>query len=223
MMRYRVTCFGVLSAALLTGLPAYGLSFTLSDAGLMDLDDNPTSADTASIVARRDVPGPGVEFDIHYIGNDGVDDSIWWLSHDTGGAGTLVGIDIAQYDLFELEFTLVNVSSTPPHETGGILNVGARINGARDPLLIDLDPQSSHPASGVSASPVLDGDMTIRNVGFLAWEWLPEQWSPDGSTVTLLVAPVPGAVAIPEPATCFVTMCAAAAWTLCRRRRPARP
>lgn len=200
-MRHQTMVFGILTVLWLSAEAVLGTPFTLSDVGLLALDYDPISAHNTSIVGRRNVPGPGVEFDIHFPGNDGLDDSILWMSHRSGGAGILANTNIIAYDTFELTFTLLSVNGTAPYENGGILNVGARINGVRRPALIDLDADSSYSTTAVSSTSIPDGDTRIEEVGFFAWEWLSNQWSPDGSTVTLLVAPTPGAVPIPEPAT----------------------
>jgi len=46
----------------LSAAPAVAVNVTLSDTGLMSLDQYLP----ATIVGRRDVPGPGVEFDVYF-------------------------------------------------------------------------------------------------------------------------------------------------------------
>ena len=190
--------------------PTMGVNFTLSDAALMSLDwDNRNlyiPPHTASVVDRRDVSGPGVEFDIHYPGNRAPDSSLECVSSKFGGAGSLVGIGISAYDNFELKFTLLSVNGTVPSPSAKLyLIVGSMIDIGQTwgfhPEVIGFAPDKSTTAISSTST---DADR-IGMVGFTAYipYWWPiNNWDPLGSTVTLLVEPVPGDVAIvPEPAT----------------------
>jgi hypothetical protein len=226
MMMARVRHLGILVVILCSHVSAaLATSFTLSDAGIMALDydngDRFVPSPTAYIVDRRDVPGPGVEFDIAYPGNDNPDDFLYWISDFAFGAGALAGIDITPYENFELSFALLSANGSLADS--GPMIVGAFINYAHHPDIVDLDPNPSYPSSVISSTPinVSLNQEEIDAVGFYTWLWLPNDWSPDGNTITLLVEPAPGAVPIPEPAAGLFLL-AVTAWTA-GRRGPARP
>jgi hypothetical protein len=183
--------------------------FTLSDEALMLLDCTAkelySSQMTASVIGVHDVPGPGVEFDMHYPGNEWPDFYIELASSIRGGNGDLTGIDISSYDAFALQFTLLSIddSSSP-----GIINpirVGAVINlqeytSAYNPKTLRL----SGPTSDTSITST--DAQQIETVGFTAhipYFWYdennPNPWNPNGCNVTLLVKPAAEAVVIPEP------------------------
>lgn len=64
---------GVMVMVLALGLsaaPAVAVNVTLSDAGLMLLDWYEDAYLPAVVVDRRDIPGPGVEFDIYFSIDD---------------------------------------------------------------------------------------------------------------------------------------------------------
>jgi len=190
-------------------IPVMGVNVTLNDAGLLSLDWYNRNLyyppPTATVVERRDVPGPGVEFDIHYPGNETPDSSLECVSSKYGGAGSLVGIDISIYDNFVLEFTLLSVNDiVPPPSVSLYLIVGSIIDmdstWGYSPEVIGYAPD--RPTTAISSTST-DVDR-IGMVGFTAhipYWWLMNNWDPSGSTVTLLVEAAPGAVAIPEPTT----------------------
>lgn len=193
-------------ALLVTANLAQGATITLSDQGLIALDSNLqwayTQPRTATIQEARNVPGPGVEFDIHFLDTqNSSDSSILWMSDDRQGSGTLAGWDVSGFGLYELCFTLLAVNGDSSPGTGGELMVGAAIGGGGitykyAPLRLSLDPGTGHPQAGISSTP-FDFDI-IDRIGFRAW--LRSGWDPGPTTITLRVEAVPGAYPIPEPA-----------------------
>jgi formylglycine-generating enzyme required for sulfatase activity len=185
-------------------------TFTLSEANLMALDANyhvhhlnPPSVVT--VVAKRLVPGQGVEFDIWYPSNNVVTNtSILWCSSIYIGDGLLTGWNMSQYDSFALDFTLLSVNGSASDGAGGTLVVGAAINHTNaayryDPESIGFPPYQPT-THAVSTTATAAG--RIDTIGFnasLAY-WLDgNPWSPTGSLVTLLVKPAAGATPIPTP------------------------
>ena len=196
----------------LSATPGRGVNFTLSDGALMSLDwynrNNYYPPPTATVLERRNTRGPGVEFDIHYPGNQAPDSSLECVSSKYGGAGTLVGIDISTYDNFELKFTLLSVNGiVPPPSAELYLIVGSIIDidstwGFR-PEVIGFAPDKPTTAISSTSTDV----ERIGMVGFTAYIpywWPTNNWDPSGSTVTLRVELLPAAVAIPEPATVWL-------------------
>ncbi len=181
---------------------ASGENFTLTDDGLMALDWISGNY-TAILLEKTNVPGIGVRFVIEFQGNEPQDQGFHYVSHEDYGAGLLTDIDVSIYDYYELKFTLLSIHSDPPADPGAVLGVGALIGpyddhySAFDPEGLDLDPDSEYDTTAISSTPVRL-DNTASLLGFVAYfPWL-EQWSPLGTTVTLLVEAVPGAVAIPD-------------------------
>lgn len=171
-------------------------SFTLSDDDLMLLDRHFHHSSMAEIIDKRDVEGPGVEFDIHFPNTNSPNHSITYVSCKNGGEGSLVGIDISDYDAFALKFTLISVNDSNSPDAGGSLVVGALINhgyshGYR-PKVISLRPQRQ---TAISSTSTDANDISI--IGITAHFLTPGGWDPNGSTVKLLVEPAPNAVLLP--------------------------
>lgn len=210
---------GLASFVLLVGsTTALAANFTLSDAGLMALDWHDPDVD-GSVIARRDVAGPGVEFDIRFLSNQFPDGSIRFASTRYGGAGTLAGLDLSAFDNFVLSFTLLSINGTPSPGTNSALVVGALVydsaNGYRyRPEVIDTGvnfPRSTTSITTISKTARQDG------LGFDGHMFVRDNWSPAGATITLLVQPAAGAVQIPEPAT--LALFALGITAACRPRR----
>ncbi len=189
---------------LLSGSPVMAVNMTLSDAGLMYLDWYENDWNTATVVDRRDVAGLGVEFDIFFPGNDSLDDAVYYVSAEYGGAGSLAGIDISMYDNFDLKYTLVAIDGVASPDFEGLLVVGALIGRTADGAAYRYMPEVIGFASGQDttaiSSTTIDVDQ-IYQIGIHSHMLTPDGWDPSGSTVTLLVEAAPGAVPIPEPAT----------------------
>jgi len=201
---------------------AEAVDLTLSDAGLMDLDwHDPRGAATA--IARRDVPGPGVEFDIRFTSNQSPGYSIYLGSTRYGGQGRLAGLDVSAYDNFALAFDLRAVDGQfRPDFTGGLV-VGAvvydEVNILRfKPEVIDMGRYYGQDKTSVTYFL----DVPLDGLAFHAHMFTPTGWDPAGNTITLLVKPAGGAVQVPEPASLLsaTLFCFA---PLARTGRPRRP
>lgn len=180
--------------------------FTLSDAGLMALDW--PYIGTATLVNKVDVPGPGVEFNIHFLSNTSPGDTLYYVSEHSNGSGVLTGIDVSGYDKFELKFTIVSINGITNGDVGGQMTVGALIGPyqqvydyAYKPMVIDMLSYTSFNKTEISSTS--NDAHYISLVGFEVWLWPPNSplWSPNGTDLTLLIEPVAGDFAIPEPAT----------------------
>ena len=201
---------GVMVMVLALGLsaaPAVAVNVTLSDAGLMLLDWYEDAYLPAVVVDRRDIPGPGVEFDIYFSIVEPGYKTVKCVSREGYGAGSLAGIDVSMYDAFELKFTLLAVDGINTPGIGGTLIVGALIGPYDDSLWafqsqgVDFLPDTDYGTTAISSTPVRTNRISI--IGFIAY--IPSSmeggWNPSGTTVTLLVEPVSGDVAIPGLAT----------------------
>lgn len=202
---------------------------TLSDKALMRLDWDTehwySPPWTATIADVRDVAGPGVEFDIHYLGNDDQNDSLHRVSSKWGGNGYLAGIDISSYEAFALRFRLISVDGSSAPDVAGSLIVGAMINWpearyAYQPQVISL----SGPTAAVSST--TSDAQQIETIGFRAGipsrrydASSPNPWNPNGSIVTLLVQPAEGATSIPEPTTLALLALGGGLLRRCKRSR----
>jgi hypothetical protein len=176
-----------------------GRSFTLSDADLMSLDwylDSrvPDDPNAARIISKRDVPGPGVEFDIYFPKDNKAAPhtySLYYVSCKQGGEGTLTGIDVNDYDAFALKFALVAVDGKP--KGGGSLVVGALINTdysyAYRPEVIGFTESEK---TMVVSSTSTNADK-ISIIGFTVRKFTRDDWNPMGTTVTLRIEPAPNA------------------------------
>ena len=184
---------------------AMGRSFTHSDADLMSLDwylnfsanDDPN---LPKVLDKRDVAGPGVEFDIYFPRN--VKDKhqtrgISYVSCTYGGQGTLTGVDVNDYKMFALKFTLVAVDGNSSPDTGGLLNVGALINGGDkwgySPEVISF--MQDHKTSAISSTST-DADK-ISIIGITVYKVSPIGWNPEGNVVTIKVEADPNSEILP--------------------------
>ena len=196
-------------------------SITLSDQGILTLDSNLQwyfgQTLTASIQATRDTPGPGVEFDIHFQDTQNSSDySIFRMSDDRQGNGTLAGIDVSGFDHYDLRFTLLAIDGVSSPGTEGVITVGAAIGGGG--IAYRYAPKRIGFVAGYDTTAVsstsFDFD-TIDRIGFNVW--LYSGWAPGPTTVTMRVEATPGAVPIPEPAS-FCLLLLGGAMALGRKR-----
>jgi hypothetical protein len=195
-----LTIVAAVSILLLPASDAMGRSFTLSDADLMSLDwsghrttDDPN---LPKVLGKRDVAGPGVEFDIYFPKN--VKDnpstrSIVYVSSNRGGEGTLAGVDVNDYKIFALKFTLVAVDGNSSPDTGGLLNVGALINDGHAPKVLSF--MQDHKTSAISSTST-DADK-ISIIGISVYKLSPIGWNPLGNTVTIKVEADPNSEILP--------------------------
>jgi hypothetical protein len=202
----------IVAAVGLSAAPVMGVNITLSDAGLMLLDwpdDHSFYHDKTSVLEQRDVPGPGVEFDIHFPGKGHPTNRIEYVSWERHGAGALAGMDVSMYDKYEVKFTLLSVNGVSTPGTGALVGVGALIGPsdshgwAFQPKGLDLAPDTHYSTRAISSTLIKTNRTSI--LGFIAYLPEPSDWPSGrfttGATVRLLVEPAPGAMAIPEPAT----------------------
>ena len=94
-----ICCIGATSVLVLFAMlapTAYAVDCTLTDWAILQLDYDWSHyyypPPTSEILDIRDIPGPGVEFDIWYKSNTNWTDATFHLHSSTrGGVGTLVG------------------------------------------------------------------------------------------------------------------------------------
>lgn len=178
---------------------ASAIKLTLSDEGLMALDEYARymAGLKATILEKRDIEGPGVEFDIYFPGNKHPYNSIYYVFSEQKLKDVFQGIDVASYDAFELKFTLISaVDGNDSPDSGGDLVVGALVHGSYDPESISLS--ESKPGSSISTTRIDADHPSISIVGFTARLLPPRRWDPNGTAVTLLIEPVLDAVSMPQ-------------------------
>ena len=191
-----------LACALIAVLPAKATDFTLSDAAILSLDYNLSSSysppPTATITSEQDIPGTGVQFNIHFPSTSSLDSFRFQVSDSHHGAGTLVGLNVSAYSNFDLKFTVVSIDGSA--SVGEEFEVGALItHGSGWAFHPDITSLTGYyPPSVVSTISVTSA--TFSDIGFYASEFPLAAWSAGPHDVTLLVQPAPGAVQIPEPA-----------------------
>jgi hypothetical protein len=175
-----------------------GSMFTLSDEDLMSLDvyfgSNPKyDPNVPKIVAQRDVSGPGVEFDI-YFPTDNKNKSnyvLTYVSCDNHGKGTLVGIDVNDFDAFALKFTLIAVDGKNDPNVGSPLIVGALVNAG---YTHSICPEYISLAKKNEVVSIVKTDAEKTSIiGFIIYKSSPDGWSPQGNTVTIRIEAAPNA------------------------------
>jgi len=199
-MKGRTMMKSILFSTALTGVcillssayPAAAGTFTLSDTDLMSLDVYPNSnpkidPNAPRIVAKRDIPGPGVEFDIYFPPDNKHNNVLTYVSCSDRGKGTLAGIDVNDFDAFALKFTLVAVDGKSDADAGGMLVVGALVSGGYRPECISF--AKSDEAISITA----DNAKKISLIGFEVHKLTPDGWNPQGNTVTIRVEAAPNA------------------------------
>jgi len=195
-----------LAFALMATHPAKATDFTLSESGILSLDDNmsnvvaESSGDiyTATILSSQDIPGTGVVFTIHFPGTNYTDSLLFWTSNFAHGNGTLAGLDVSAYTNFVLKFTVLSIdgSSNAP----GSLEVGA-LTGPYFSFHYGYYPDAvsltgEFPPSVISTT--LVETATINDIGFVVNEWPFGSWSDGPHDVTVLVQPADGVTQLPE-------------------------
>jgi predicted outer membrane repeat protein len=198
---YFIATTTVVSMAFLLAGIGIAEDFTLSDEGLMMLHVGTYYyTATASITAKRDVPEPGVEYKIHFPGikpNDSTLEMVCDKFNDTNSP--LVGVNVGKYDCFSLKFTLTSINGKTTSDAGGQLYVGAYVGcderrGGFRPVCIGFG-ENAEP-NAISATR-FSGEI-LSNIGFTVYIGDTNGWDPNGATITLLVEPVLGAVALPK-------------------------
>ena len=176
--------------------PLAAEDFTLSDNALMTMLDqtNKRVFSKSSIVGKRDIPAPGVEFDIYFPGTKSGERSFEYVATKNEPNNPLFASDVNVFDSFALKFTLLAVDGDPSPSHKGRLVVGALINGSYRPECVTLDPADTNTA--VSRTRVGRDDMS--GIGITMHMLSAEGWDPNGTTITLLVEPAPDAVVIPR-------------------------
>lgn len=176
---------------------------------------------TGDVLATRDVPGPGVEFDIHYTdqGSSGGWSS-HWVSSPWGGQHQLGSFDVSEFDHFALAFQLVAVDGDRNATPSTLLRAGALLGPARARSRWAFSPEFLDARDGLDATVISRtavGTDTANLIGFTFgnFPFTKEGWPLDGFTLTVKVSPVVGAVALPEPGT-LISLCGLACFL--RRR-----
>ncbi|MFA5252973.1 MAG: hypothetical protein WC454_10375, partial [Phycisphaerae bacterium] len=203
-MKLRACSITITTVVLVTFLFA-GISiaedFTLADEGLMMLRIGSFFyGATASITAKRDVPRSGVEYDIHFPGTKPNDSTLEMSCCKFDDSNCpLVGVNVGKYDCFSLKFTLISIDGKTTSDAGGQLWVGAKIGcdgrrGGQRPMRIGFG-ENEEP-NAISATHV-SGEI-LSDIGFDVYIGDTNGWDPNGTNITLLVEPAPGAVALPK-------------------------
>lgn len=154
-------------------------TLTLSDDALMSLEWHKARPQTASIINRRDVAGPGVVYDIYLPAGDS---SITYL------ASQLINIEVSKYNNFGLKFTLLDID----YQSSGHLVFGAKCDGRYRPALI----QKGQPRTTLTSF----NSKTLSNIGFVVYRIGSDETNSPALKITLKVEPVAGATLITPPA-----------------------
>lgn len=200
---------------------------TLNDGALMSLDFHSAAQFTPQVTAQTDILGPGVLFDISFPGNGGLDSQMLYASSIFGGAGSLVANDISLYDNFQLAFTYESISCAGLGDLEDLqLWVSPFVNDGDNwkyflPELIGIAPgQDNTKVASMNISQlagvIAPGD-NILEIGFEVHMDYPDAWDPACDSVSLIIAPAEGAVAIPEPTT--LTILVLGGLSLLRRQK----
>ena len=149
----------------------------------------------SAIVDKRDVPGAGVEFDIYFPGiKPGENNFECVITKMADPNNPLFASNLQMYDAFALKFTLLAVDGDRSPNHKGRLVVGAYVNAGYRPEVVSLDSSDSN--STVSRTMV--GNKDVFSVGVTMHQLTSDGWDPNGTTITLLIEPVPGAVVLPK-------------------------
>jgi len=182
-------------AAFLFSCACNAEDFTLSDNALMTMitQTNRHVSAKSSIVERRDVPGPGVEFDIYFPAKQSYFDCV---TTRTEPNNPLFAYDVNIFDHFALKFTLlaINGDSTANHKD--VFTVGADIDGGFRPESVSLDPCTPiyPPVTNTAISRTVVDKKEIFSIGIMINNF---GRASNEMTITMLVEPAPGAVVIP--------------------------
>ncbi|MGD0572364.1 MAG: right-handed parallel beta-helix repeat-containing protein [Sedimentisphaerales bacterium] len=178
-------------------------SFTLSEEQLLLLDCDGKEFlgdhDVAKIIAQRDVPGLGVEFDLYFPpGCNFKTDTVEYVSSITGGEGKLVGFKNKDYDNFTLKFTLLKVNDSNIPINWGPLKVGTVINSGNSFVSgesTSFGTVKYASLNTISKTAMKNADI-INIIGFAANLQMAKNIdanSPQGLKITLLIEPAPDA------------------------------
>jgi predicted outer membrane repeat protein len=170
--------------------------FTLSNEELMMIKEyNKHVYGKSTIVDRRDVLGAGVEFDIYFPGTKTSENHFECVITKMADPNNpLFASNLQMYDAFALKFTLLAVDGDRSSNHKGRLVVGAYVNAGYRPEVVSL--YSSDSNSTVSRT-MVGNNKDVFSVGVTMHQLTSDGWDPNGTTITLLIEPVPGAVALP--------------------------
>lgn len=152
-------------------------TFTLSDEDLMALDIITSNPREASILDRRDVHGPGVEFDIFLPPGDA---TITCISSKRRS------VDNIKYKDYGLSVTLLKIDN----QTSGNLVFGARRSRSHRPVLIQKGKYNTS-VNSISNNRAL-------NHGFIVYRVKSKIANSPALKMTIKVAPVPGQAPIAQ-------------------------
>ena len=185
----RIRCrsaIGWLAAlALLSVVPASGVTLTLSQRGIMALDYRAPASSASVLKAVRS--GGGVEYTVLFRARTA---SLHLASLEGHGAGLLAGLPLNPGDSFALRFTLLSDPLGPKASVGA----GASINGPYQPVQLG----AGRPRVAISNTPV--NGPTAKTIGFTLYiaPALADAWPESGGIVRVLVEPAPLAIPL-EP------------------------
>jgi hypothetical protein len=171
-----------------------GRTLTLDPKQLMKLDYSSLNRRGARITGKRVVPGPAIEFDIHFPSNQPGSCSLSFVSSGRGGRGLLVGTDIRAYEAFALEITLVSINGRSDEDMEQKLVAGAVIGPTAEGRLTSYEPveMGMGPSEKtVTATTRVSAD-EVYEIGFHVHveHENRDKWDADGSRVVLKIGPV---------------------------------
>jgi len=162
---------------------------TLSGQQLILLDWHGSNSGGARVKGKRILAGQGVEFDIHFPGNNPGSCSLDFVSSGEGGSGSLVGTDISGYGVIALKFTLVSVNGKSESTMKQKLIAGVVIGPTDAGMLSTYEPVTLGLADSektVIAKTYVTTDK-IYEVGFHVHMLNPQDWDVSGSMITLRI------------------------------------
>ncbi|MHC4150296.1 MAG: hypothetical protein ACYSR5_12555 [Planctomycetota bacterium] len=174
-------------------------TLTLPNDQLIALDWHGQGTIGAKVTQKRDVAGPGVEFDIYFPTNKPGHRSINYVSSGKGGFGALLDADLRGYEAFALNFTLVAIDGSSSPELAQRLIVGPLIGPTAGGQAYEYKPATLAFDSGRTTADIKMPISThlIRQIGFHAHMDDPNQWNPAGTMVTLRIEPADDAGPVP--------------------------
>jgi hypothetical protein len=170
-----------------------GPTLTLSQQQLLALDWNNTIIMGAQVIDKRAVSEKAVEFDIRFPSNGPGYRSLDYVSCGRGGLGTLVGVDVRDYESFALKFTLVSIDGDTSELKEKVV-VGALIGLTSRGSYSDYRPVTlglAPPESSALATTPVETENIFQN-GFHIHMENPDEWKPKATVVTLRVEPADG-------------------------------
>ncbi|MHC4726605.1 MAG: Ig domain-containing protein [Planctomycetota bacterium] len=165
---------------------------TLSEEQLLFLDWHLAYRSGANVKEKRIVPGPAVEFDIHFPNNSPDSRSLDIVSSGEGGRGNLVGIDVRGYETYALKFTLASINGQSEPDMKQKLVAGAVIGPTDKGQLCTYEPVilsfADSEKTMIAKTPV-SADK-IYQIGFHVHMLNPQDWDSSGSIMRFRVEPV---------------------------------